>query len=129
MNNKQLLKATAEAMLADALAGYVSTERLVNYLAQHGWQRRPEEEAAHKYVEMVFTAPITADDGSDIYLVIYQQKTADWLGKPLPIMSALDLVAAVEERSKLAVLLEWLNPAHAEAVRQLLVALEQSEVT
>ena len=128
MNNKQLLKATAAAMLADALAGYVSTERLVNYLAQHGWQRRPEEEAAH-YVEMVFTAPVTADDGSDIYLVIYQAKTDGWLGKPLRIMSALDLVAAVEERSKLTVLLDWLDPQHAAAVRQLLVALEQSEVT
>jgi len=124
MNNKPQFKAVVEAMLADALDGYVSTERLVNYLAQHGWQRQERKDER----EMVFSAPITADDGSAIHLVIYQVEAGNWLGKAMQTSTALSLVAAIEERSKLAVLLDWLDPQHAEAVRQLLVALEQSEV-
>ncbi len=91
--------------------------RLNAYLLAHGWS----EDSSGRY-PLVYTAPvITAVDGSAIHLVLYPNSAFNWTRS---VVTALNLVAAIEDRPMIAVLAEWLEPPAAQALRDFIQILE-----
>ncbi len=113
--------AQALEKLAEALAGYADDTRVLIYLATHAYRLLRGD------LHRVYAAPQPDITGEPLILVLHRE---NWYAWQQSMGVALNLVAAIEDRPKIAVLYDWLPPHLAAALLALIEVLPlQREAT